>query len=119
MDLSRLFPKKSKENEGQSEKVKRMDAFRKPAQKPAKPRKVEGAAKKVAKKPEESKPALWVRQTREYLREVSYELRKVVWPSRKETIGSTIVVLVIVLLSAVFLGVADSILSRMVRLIVG
>jgi len=50
---------------------------------------------------------------------VSSELRKVVWPSRKETIGSTSVVLVIVALSGVFLGIVDLILSRLVRLIVG
>jgi len=42
-----------------------------------------------------------------------------VFPSRKETIGSTSVVLVIVLLASVFLGLVDSILSRLVRLLVG
>ena len=34
-------------------------------------------------------------------REVVYELRRVVWPSRKETIGSTSVVLVIVMLCGI------------------
>ena len=41
------------------------------------------------------------------------------WPSRKETIGSTAVVLVLVLLASLFLGAVDLALSRLVRLVVG
>ena len=68
------------------------------------------ASKKSAKRSDESRVA-WLDRLREYLREVSYELRKVVWPSRKETIGTTSVVLIIVLICGVYLGIIDYILS--------
>ena len=51
----------------------------------------------------------------QFLREVKVELKKVTWPSRKQTIGSTIVVLVIVTIISLFLGVVDAGLSGMIR----
>ena len=74
--------------------------------------------RKRSRKPGETSIA-WVDTARNYLREVVFELKKVVWPSRKETLGSTAVVLVIVGLSAVFLGIVDLVLSRLVKLLVG
>lgn len=53
----------------------------------------------------------------QFLREVRMELSKVTWPSRKETIGTTAVVLVFVFIVAIFLGVLDIGLSSLVRLI--
>jgi preprotein translocase subunit SecE len=53
----------------------------------------------------------------QFLREVRIELGKVTWPSRKQTIGSTVVVLVFVFVIALFLGVIDIGLSSLVRLI--
>ena len=53
-----------------------------------------------------------------YFRETRAELRKVVWPSRKETTRlSAIVVAVTVGLSA-FLGLVDLVFSRLIGLIV-
>lgn len=119
MNLPKVFQKK---NEGSSGKVQSIETARKAAprpaaQKPARSKRAEGA-KKAARKPGESRLA-WVDVARQYLREVVYELRKVVWPSRKETLGSTAVVLVIVALSSVFLGAVDFVLSRMVRFLIG
>ncbi|HYA41748.1 MAG TPA: preprotein translocase subunit SecE [Syntrophobacteraceae bacterium] len=96
-----------------SEAAKKTDAVRKTdvARKPE-------VQKKVVKRPGEVSMA-WVETVRTYLREVSVELKKVIWPSRKETMGSTAVVLVIVGLTAVFLGIVDLILSRLVKLLVG
>jgi len=54
-----------------------------------------------------------------FLREVKVELKKVDWPSRKETIGSTSVVLVVVIIVAIFLGLIDIGLSRLIRIILG
>ncbi|MFH2011769.1 MAG: preprotein translocase subunit SecE [Pseudomonadota bacterium] len=54
-----------------------------------------------------------------FLREVKVELKKVNWPSRKETIGSTAVVLVVVVIVAAFLGVIDIGLSKLIRIILG
>lgn len=53
----------------------------------------------------------------EFLREVKVELGKVTWPSRKQTIGSTVVVVVFVFVIALFLGMIDIVLSSLVRLI--
>ncbi len=79
-------------------------------------RKTEGP-KKAAKKPGETgKPFLDV--ARDYLREVVVELKKVVWPSRKQTLASTGVILVIVGLSGLFLGLVDLMLSKLLHLMV-
>ena len=51
--------------------------------------------------------------------EVKAELKKVNWPTRKETIASTSVVLVIVLIIAVFLFIVDQGLSFLIRIILG
>jgi len=110
-----------KKDEISNKKVQRIEtkkAAPKPAAtKPARPKKAE-PSKKAVKKPGET-PIAWVDTVRTYLREVVSELRKVIWPSRKETLGSTAVVLVIVGIAAAFLGVVDLILSRLVKLLVG
>jgi len=54
----------------------------------------------------------------QFLREVKTELKKITWPARKETIASTVVVIVIVLVACVYLGIVDMILSRLIRFIV-
>jgi preprotein translocase subunit SecE len=41
--------------------------------------------------------------------EVTTELKKVTWPTRKETFAATIVVIVTVIVSAAFLGIFDNI----------
>jgi preprotein translocase subunit SecE len=51
----------------------------------------------------------------EFLQQVKAELQKVTWPTRKETYGSTMVVIVLVLMVAVFLWVIDSALSTMIQ----
>ena len=50
----------------------------------------------------------------QFLLEVRGEVKKVTWPSKKEAIGGTGVVLIVVLLMAVFLGVVDLLLSKIV-----
>jgi len=53
----------------------------------------------------------------QFLREVKTELKKVTWPSRKDTLSGTVVVLVAVIIIAVFLGIIDSGLSSLVKLL--
>lgn len=53
----------------------------------------------------------------QFFREVRFELEKVAWPTRKQTIGSTAVVIVFVFILALFLGVVDVGLSSLIRLI--
>ena len=64
-------------------------------------------------------PAVWWQKTVQFFREVKVELKKVTWPSRKETLTSTSVVLALVLLASFFLGVVDMGLSRLIRSIIG
>jgi preprotein translocase subunit SecE len=54
---------------------------------------------------------------RQFVAEAWQELKKVTWPNRKETLGTTGVVLVLVFLLAVFLGLVDFGLSRLVHLV--
>ncbi len=53
----------------------------------------------------------------QFLREVKVELKKVTWPSRKQTIGSTVVVIVLVMIISIFLGAVDLGLSSLIRIV--
>ena len=50
----------------------------------------------------------------QFLREVKIEFKKVTWPSRKQTIGSTVVVIILVMIISAFLGLVDFGLGNMV-----
>lgn len=52
-----------------------------------------------------------------YFRQVKAEMKKVTWPTRKETTVSAIAVFVMVLISSVFLFLADQVIAFLVRLI--
>ena len=51
----------------------------------------------------------------EFLGQVKAELQKVTWPTRKETYGTTLVVIVLVLLVCVYLWLVDTALSTLIR----
>jgi preprotein translocase subunit SecE len=51
----------------------------------------------------------------EFLGQVKAELQKVTWPTRKETYGTTVVVIILVLMVAVYLWVIDTGLSTLIR----
>ena len=53
----------------------------------------------------------------QFLREVKVELKKVTWPSRKQTMGSTLVVIILVMIISLFLGVVDVGLSGIIRVV--
>ena len=50
-----------------------------------------------------------------FLAEVRAEVKKVTWPTRAEALGGTAVVVVVVLIMALFLGVVDAVLSKIVQ----
>jgi len=52
-----------------------------------------------------------------FLKEVKIELKKVVFPTREEVKGSTKVVIITVLIVAIFLGLVDLWLSKLVGLV--
>ena len=55
----------------------------------------------------------------DYIRQVRSEMKKVSWPSRKETTVSTIAVFIMVVLAALFLYASDQVISFVIRLIMG
>ncbi len=55
----------------------------------------------------------------EFMRESRTEIRKVVWPTRKETTQTTLVVIGVVALVAIFLWMIDGLLSWIVRMLLG
>jgi preprotein translocase subunit SecE len=59
------------------------------------------------------------RNTWTLLREARGEIRRVVWPTRDETIQTTLVVLVLVLVFSLILWGLDSLLSWLVSTVIG
>ena len=57
-----------------------------------------------------------IQKTVQFLREVRVETKKVTWPTRKETLASTVVVLVTTFIIAFFLGGVDLFLSKLVEM---
>lgn len=53
----------------------------------------------------------------EFVRQVRSEARKVTWPTRAETITSTIAVFIMATLAAIFLYGADQLMAWIVRMI--
>jgi preprotein translocase subunit SecE len=54
-----------------------------------------------------------------FLESVKIELGKVTWPTRKETVATTGVVVMIVFLISLYLGACDIVLSKLMRTILG
>ena len=54
-----------------------------------------------------------------FIQEVRQETSKGTWPSRKETVTTTAMVFVMVVLVSVFLSVADWIIANALRLVLG
>jgi len=55
----------------------------------------------------------------EFAREVRREVAKVTWPTRKETLVTTAMVFVMVILAAIFFLVVDQIISFLVQTLLG
>jgi len=53
-----------------------------------------------------------------YLNEIKLELKKVSWSSREELISSTVVVLSSVFFLAVFIGLCDFVLSKLMGMLI-
>ena len=55
---------------------------------------------------------------RGFVEEVVSETKKTTWPERQELLESTVVVIVLVLLLAVFVGVSDKVLVGLLKLLI-
>jgi len=56
-------------------------------------------------------------KTGNYFKDVKEEMNKVVWPSKSEVYQSTIIVLMLSLFVAVFLGFADMVFDYLLKLV--
>ena len=52
------------------------------------------------------------RRMKQFLVEVVTELKKTTWPGKREVYGTTVVVIVAVVICAIYLWVVDMVLSR-------
>jgi len=62
---------------------------------------------------------LIISRIRRFLREAKVELKKVTWPTPKEALASTSVVIVVAAIVSLFLGIVDLGLTRIIRLVLG
>lgn len=85
----------------------------------------EGGVASVSKIASEAKPLVKISRDSvfgkwlQFLREVKTELQKVTWPTKEQTIRSTIGVIVLAIVVSLFLGVVDMGLSGLVQLVLG
>jgi preprotein translocase subunit SecE len=59
----------------------------------------------------------FLRNVQQFFRDVAAEFRRVNWPNRSEVASSTVVVLVVVFVLALYLGAVDVVFSRIVGVI--
>jgi preprotein translocase subunit SecE len=58
-------------------------------------------------------------KTRQFLSGSRAELKKVTWPTPKQTLASTSVVIIISIIVSVFLGVVDFGLTKIIKMVLG
>ena len=77
--------------------------------------------KKAAEKPAVKSQAAGLKdkfkELVEFFEESKVEIKKVVWPTRKETITTCVAVLVVSVVIALYLGVVDLALSKIVEVV--
>jgi len=71
---------------------------------------------KPVEKKKDKKPS-FIDRAKKFLKEVKSEISKVVWPTPKQVVNNTVVVIVMVVLSAVFIGVVDAIFKFLAGLL--
>lgn len=54
-----------------------------------------------------------------FLKEAKIELRKVTWPTPRQTLASTSVVIIVVIIVSIFLGIVDFGLAKAIRMVLG
>jgi len=57
-----------------------------------------------------------VNELKNFVVETWQELKKVTWPTRRETLGATAVVIILVLLTSLYLGLVDMVIQYVISL---
>jgi preprotein translocase subunit SecE len=58
-------------------------------------------------------------KVKQFLAGSKVELKKVTWPTPKQTLASTSVVIIVVIIVSVFLGIVDFGLTKIIKLVLG
>jgi preprotein translocase subunit SecE len=110
--LRKKDPSKKKQNKPSAKEIdQKQNSSGEPERSPAAVKKTYTPAGKPAAVKEKGQ----IDKAIQFLREVKVELKKVTWPTRKQTMGSTVVVLVIVTIISIFLGIVDAGLSGLMH----
>ena len=75
-------------------------------------------AKTEKKSDKNAKPGLFARAGK-WLRDMKSELKKVKWPTRKQTINNTLIVIVCVIIVGIFIALFDFVAGEAIRLLIG
>lgn len=57
-------------------------------------------------------------KAKQFINDVTVELKKVSWSTRDELIGSTTAVIILVIILAIFIGACDVVLSKVVDMVI-
>ena len=60
-----------------------------------------------------------IQKITQFIKEAKIELKKVTWPTPKQTMASTAVVIILVFILSIILGIFDFVLAKAVKLILG
>jgi preprotein translocase subunit SecE len=97
----------------ENEKIEKTGADLEAAQAPAKPAKA--ADKKAAKADKkDAKPGFFQRIAR-WFREMKSELKKVVWPTPKQTVNNTLIVIACVIVVGIFIWLFDAVAGGLIQ----
>ena len=55
----------------------------------------------------------------QFIKDAKVELKKVTWPTPKQTMASTAVVIIIVFIVSIYLGIVDFALAKLVKFVLG
>ncbi|MFH0948727.1 MAG: preprotein translocase subunit SecE [Elusimicrobiota bacterium] len=60
-----------------------------------------------------------IQKSTQFVKEAIEELKKVSWLGRKEVVASTVVIAILIVIVAIFIGAVDFILSKVIKLMLG
>jgi preprotein translocase subunit SecE len=56
----------------------------------------------------------WVQNAKQFLHEVRIEMQQATWPDRREIVGTTVIVVIVVFIVGVYLAIVDELSRRTV-----
>jgi len=116
---SKKSPKKTKTTAIVDATSTSVDTVEKGAKPDGKPVRVVQKTSKVSKSGESGGVSNLFKAVGLFLRQAKVELKKVKWPTRKELIASTVVVIVLTMLVSLYLGLVDLGLIKIIKHVVG